>query len=210
MPAPGKGLRATAALAGLCVAAAALANDLGALGWKERSLDGNTLYSISEKAGHAAIRAHTRGTASALYHRERIDLGKTPYINWHWLAENVFDRPDEKRKHGDDYPARVYVVVRNGPFPWNSRAINYVWSSTYDVDDHWSNAYTENSHVIVLQSGTRNTGSWQSQRRNVQQDFKTYLGMDVNRIDGYAIMVDGDNTGSEGTAWFRDIHFSAQ
>lgn len=186
------------------------ADSLASQGWKERSFSGKSLYSIEQRDGVNAVRGETRGKASALYRRIRVDLGKTPWISWRWLAENTFDMPDEKSKQGDDYPARVYVVYRDGPFPWNAMAINYVWSSTYESGSHWENAYTDKSHVIVLQSGNERLGEWITEKRNIRQDFKTYLGVDVSKIDGYAVMVDGDNTGSRGTAWFTDFQFTAE
>ena len=40
-------------------------------------------------------------------------------------------------------------------------------------------------------------------------DFKRYFDMDIDAIDGIAVMSDCDNTGGETTAWFRNIRFSA-
>ena len=40
------------------------------------------------------------------------------------------------------------------------------------------------------------------------EDFEKYFGLDVSSIDGYAIMIDGDNTGQSNIGWFDDIAFS--
>ncbi len=178
------------------------------LGWKERSFSGNSEYSLVDHHGMQAIRGRTDSSASALYKDLGTDLRKTPYLSWQWQVENVFDNPHERAKKGDDFPARVYVVYKKGPFPWNTLAINYVWSSDNSIGDHWGSAYTKKSHVVVLQSGDAKAGQWVAEKRNVAEDFKTFFGIDVRKINGYAIMVDGDNTSSTATTWFADIDFS--
>jgi len=191
-------------------AANSIPASLGKLGWKERSFSGYSRYTLVDHQGTRAIRGQADASASALYQDESIDLRKTPILRWQWQVGNTFDIRDERSKAGDDFPARVYVVYKKGPFPWNTLAINYVWSSGNDIGDHWGSAYTDKSHVVVLQSGDSHLGQWVSERRDVAQDFKTFFGIDVKKINGYAIMVDGDNTGSTATTWFANIDFSEQ
>ena len=64
--------------------------------------------------------------------------------------------------------------------------------------------------MIALQSGDEETGQWQHERRNVVDDFKQFFNLDVKQIDGYAVMVDADNTGKQATAYFGNISFSSQ
>ena len=197
-------------LSGSLGAANSLPDSLDELGWKERSFSGHARYTLVDRHGTRAIQGHANATASALYQNRRINLEKTPILRWQWQVGNTFDIADERSKAGDDFPARVYVVYKKGPFPWNTFAINYVWSSGNDVGDHWPSAYTDKSHVVVLQTGERHLGQWMSERRNVAQDFKNFFGLDVRKVNGYAIMVDGDNTGSTATTWFADIDFSTE
>ena len=185
--------------------AAAQAMDLR--DWKERSFDGNTDYSHDG----SAIRADTQGAASVLYREEKIDLTKTPVLHWRWKISNTYGTEhNEQSKAGDDYPARLYVVVKTGFLPWQTLALNYVWSSNQAVGTSWKNAFTDKAMMVVVDSGEEGTNLWQSHSRNVVQDFKTYFGEEVEQLDGYAIMVDGDNTGKSATAWFEGIRFSAE
>jgi len=175
--------------------------------WKERSFDGNTDYSHDG----TAIRGETRGTASVLYKEEKIDLSKTPVVNWRWKISNTYGTEhNEQSKSGDDYPARLYVVVKTGFLPWQTLALNYVWSSNQPVGTSWKNAFTDKAVMVVLDSGEENLNLWQSHSRNVIEDFKTYFGEEVDTLDGYAIMVDGDNTGQSATAWFDAIEFTGE
>jgi len=183
-------------------------------GWEEKSFKGNSQYRFVEIKKDAqlikVLRASTQGQASGLFKEVKIDLTKTPYLNWSWRVDNLFSGNDERSKDGDDYPARVYVVVSGGVFFWNTRAINYVWSSNQPQDSEWPNAYTGSAKMLAVQSGEKNIGQWVSERRNVREDLQRLFGEEITQIDAVAVMVDGDNTGQSATSFFGDIYFSAQ
>jgi hypothetical protein len=99
------------------------------------------------------------------------------------------------------------VVVDGGLLPWRTLAVNYVWASREAEGSDWSNAYTGNAHVVALRSGDADTGGWQTELRDVREDFKRYHGKDITHIDGVAIMTDCDDTGGRAEAWYGDIEF---
>jgi len=140
--------------------------------------------------------------ASVLFKKQAIVVNDTPWLNWSWRVENTFGDIDEQSAPGDDFPARIYVVVRTGVLPWETKAINYVWSSSSPIDTHWANPFTEKSIMVAIRSGSSEIGQWRHERRNVVEDFRNYFGLEVDKIDGYAIMVDADNTGKTATAFF--------
>lgn len=183
-------------------------------GWEEKSFLGNTQYQLVEGPHSATnslvLKANTQGKASGLFRELSIDLTQTPYINWSWKVANTFRDNDERSKAGDDYPARIYVVVSGGLFFWNTRAVNYVWASHEAMGSHWPNAYTGNARMVAVQSGEEKLGQWLHERRNVREDLKQLFGKDVEQIDAVAVMVDGDNTGQSAEAYFGDIYFSSE
>ncbi len=187
--------------------------------WEEKSFEGNSQYGFVDaqtagidskdiKAGQQVLRASTQGQASGLFKEVNIDLTKTPYLNWFWQVQNLFKDNDEHSKDGDDYPARIYVVVSGGVFFWNTKAINYVWSSNQSVGSEWPNAFTGNAKMLAVRAGEQQLGQWITERRNVYEDLKKLFGKEVEKIDAIAVMVDGDNTGQAATAYFGDIFFS--
>lgn len=176
--------------------------------WKERSFVGATQYAIQTEGGKPVLQATTDKTASLLYKEQTVEIADTPILDWEWKIESVYDIENEKLKSGDDYPARLYVAAKTGPLPWQTIAINYVWSSNEPVGSSWPNPYTKNAIMVVVQSGSALSGQWVSNRRNVVDDFKSFFGKDVKQIPGFAIMVDGDNTAQSGTAYFGRIAFS--
>jgi hypothetical protein len=177
-------------------------------GWETKAFSGQTQYTLTSDDGRRVLSARSESSASGLVRNIDVDLRKTPYLTWHWKVDNLIKKgADERVKQGDDYPARVYVIVSGGFAFWNTRSINYVWSSSQPVETVWPNAFTDRNLMVAVQSGTENLGRWVVQKRNVREDFKRYLGIEVDEINAVAIMTDTDQTGSTVTGSYGDITF---
>jgi len=177
--------------------------------WQEKSFVGNTQYEIQGENGISVLKATAINTASVLYRQESIDLINTPWLDWYWKIDSIYTDIDEATKSGDDFPARLYVTAKTGSLPWQTIAINYVWSSGQPKDTVWFNPYTKKSIMVAVQGGNTSVGQWVNQRRNVAEDFKKLFNIDVKKLSGYAVMVDGDNSSQSGTAYFGNIEFVA-
>lgn len=181
----------------------------GLTGWEEHSFEGNTEYTIAALDDGQAVKAVSRGSASILFREIRVDLQRTPYLNWRWRVENIIEGAAEREKRGDDYPARVYVVHDGGIFSWQKRSVNYVWSSNQPEDSTWPNAYTELARMIAVRSGADKVGRWVEEKRNVKEDFARLFQEEIRYVHLVALMSDTDNTGKTATAFYGDIFFSS-
>ena len=123
--------------------------------------------------------------------------------------DSVYDGVDERSKSGDDYPARIYVLVSGDWRFWNTRALNYVWASGLPQGQQWPNAFTANAWLIAVDSGKDHLGQWRHYRRNVRQDLRQAFGEAISEVHAVALMSDSDNAGQAATAWYGDIWFSA-
>lgn len=179
------------------------------LDWPTRAFAGETDYRLVEANGERVLQARARGQASAKYLEREIDLAATPYLRWCWRVSNVHPGLDETSKPGDDYPARVYVVDKHGLMPWQVRSVNYVWASRQPRGSDWPNAFTDRARLLALQSGESRVGEWVAEVRDVRTDFAALFGAHPSRLDGVALMSDGDNAGVDATAWFAHLGFSA-
>lgn len=179
-------------------------------GWETKEFKGITRYTTLHDVRAPIIKAESLGTASGMLRKITVDLEKTPYLNWRWRIVNVLTGNDERSKAGDDYPARIYVVVSGGLFFWNTRAVNYVWSSHQAPDTTWANAYTDNAHMVAVRSGQREADQWLQEKRNVRDDLRKVFGEDIKKIHAVAFMTDTDNTSQAATAYYGDIFFSSQ
>lgn len=180
--------------------------------WEAKEFKGATHYKIVDLAGTNVLKAESTNSASGLFNEQRIDLHKTPIMNWRWHIENrLGSNLNEQEKSGDDYAARVYVVVNGGAAFWQTKALNYVWSSTSPVGKVWPNAYAGANGkmtMIALRSSTDKTGTWYSEKRNILDDLKHQFGEDIQYIDAVAIMSDSEDSQGKVTAYYGDIYFS--
>jgi len=178
-------------------------------GWKEKVFHDKTHYELIENGGKTTLKADSQKSASGLFREIRIDLTKTPCLVWSWKVDNVLKGLDEKKKAGDDYPARVYVVFSGGAMFWKTRALNYVWSGGQPTDSAWPNAYTGSSINLAVQSGAAKVGQWVQQQRNIREDYKHLIGEDVTQADAIAIMTDTDDSGGAATAYYGQISLTS-
>ena len=178
--------------------------------WKMETFSGETAYEVVSIDNKPAIKASAEQSASGLVRKMKIDLTKTPYINWSWKVDNVLKDVDETQKSGDDYAARVYVVISGGVFFWRTRAISYAWASQQPKDSIWPNAFTDRAVMVAVESGPELSGQWVTEKRNILEDIKILLGNDKTSIDAVAIMTDTDNSKQSATAYYGNIYFTAQ
>ena len=182
--------------------------------WEAKEFKGRTTYELVDLAGTRVLKANSVGSASGLFNEQRIDLHKTPVMNWRWHIENRLGNDiNEQVKSGDDYAARVYVIASGGAAFWQTKAINYVWSSTSPVGNVWPNPYAYagangKMMMIAVRSSTDQAGTWYSEKRNILTDLKHQFGEEIRYIDAVAIMTDTDDSHGKATAYYGDIYFS--
>ena len=148
--------------------------------------------------------------ASGLGKEIKIDLNKTPFINITWKIEKDLSGIKENTKKGHDFAARVFVIKKTGATPLSNRAINYVFSSNNEVGSYWPSPYTKKSIDNVLASTKNNLNEWITVKANVKDDFNRFHNLEVNELDGLAIMSDTDNSKMKSIAYFQNIYFSTE
>ena len=177
---------------------------------KVRGADNKTVYSIGTNENGNYLKSVANNAASGLGKEIKIDLNKTPFINITWKIAKDLSGIKENTKKGHDFAARVFVIKKTGATPLSNRAINYVFSSNNEVGLSWRSPYTKRSIDNVLASTKDNLDEWITVKANVKEDFKRFHDLDVNELDGLAIMSDTDNSKMNSIAYFQNIYFSAQ
>jgi len=177
---------------------------------KVRGADNKTLYSVGSNENGNFLKSVADNAASGLGKEIKIDLNKTPFINITWKIEKDLSGIKENTKKGHDFAARVFVIKKTGATPLSNRAINYVFSSNNDVGTSWPSPYTKKSIDNVLATTKNNFNEWITVKANVKEDFKKFHSLNVDQLDGLAIMSDTDNSKMKSIAYFQNIYFSAQ
>ena len=177
---------------------------------KVRGADNKTTYSVGSNENGNYLKAIADNAASGLGKEIKIDLNKTPFINITWKIEKDIPGIDETAKKGHDFAARVFVIKKTGATPLSNRAINYVFSSNQDVGSNSPSPYTKKSVDNVLATTKTNLNEWVTVKANVKEDFKKFHNLDVNELDGIAIMSDTDNSKQKSITYYQNIYFSSQ
>ena len=176
---------------------------------KVRGADNKTVYTVGLNENGNFLKAVADNAASGLGKEVKIDLNKTPFINITWKIEEDLQGINENSKKGHDFAARVFAVKKTGATPLSNRAINYVFSSNSAVGHSWPSPYTKKSIDNVLSTTKDNLNVWVTVKANVKEDFKKFHDLDVNELDGLAIMADTDNSKMKSISYFQNIYFSS-
>ena len=176
---------------------------------KVRGADNKTSYTVGSNENGNYLKAVADNAASGLGKEIKIDLNKTPFINITWKIEKDLRGIKENTKKGHDYAARVFAIKKTGATPLSNRAINYVLSSNSEVGENRPSPFTKKSIDNVLATTKDNLNEWVTVKANVKEDFKKFHDLDVNELDGLAIMADTDNSKMKSISYFQNIYFSA-
>jgi len=196
-------------------------------GWKPLTfpkIPQHTTYRLVKDGEQTVVKASSQASSSGMTREILIDPKEYPIIQWHWKVANVLKAGDVSKKAGDDYPARIYVTFKYdsakvglfgkakyetakliyGQYPPLS-AINYIWESRAPVGTAVPNPFTDQVHMMVVESGPARLNTWITEERNVYEDYKRAFGEEPPMNSGVAILTDTDNTGESAEAYYGDI-----
>ena len=176
---------------------------------KVRGADAKTKYTLGNNENGKYIKAEANNSASGLGKELKINLKKTPFLNITWKVEKDLTGIVENSKKGHDYAARVFVVKKTGATPLSNRAMNYVFSSNNDINTYNPSPFTKKSIDYVLSTTKEDLNEWVTVKVNVRDHFKKFHDLDLDEINGVAIMSDTDNSKLNSIAYYQNIYFSS-
>ena len=177
---------------------------------KVRGANKKTEYSVGNNENGNFLKAVANSAASGLGKEIKINLNKSPFLNITWKVEKDLKGIDERTKKGHDYAARVFVIKKTGATPLSNRAMNYVFSSNEDTNAFHPSPYTKKSIDYVLASTKDHLNEWITVKVNVKEHFKKFHDLDLDEINGVAIMADTDNSKLKSISYYQNIYFSAE
>jgi hypothetical protein len=200
-----------------------------AVGWAHlplSKLKRDTVYSVVQEDGHTVLRGVADRSASLYVVLIKPAISVPASIEWRWKTDALVPDADNRDKDREDAPLRVLVgfdgdkaslskeeqkrfqrakslTGRDGPYA----TLMYIWSDHVPVNTVIPSAHTSQVKMLVVASGPKGLGSWQSVHRNLAADFKRAFGASPGRVLGVAVMTDTDNTGAKATGEYSDIRF---
>jgi hypothetical protein len=175
--------------------------------WMVRRLKGpSARFDVVEEDGNPVLRVESREAASGLWHMTAQHAAARAGISWRWKVERPLSgNRRERKKSGDDYAARLFVVFEPALFDWRTRALCYVWAGNEPAGSVYPSPRAGTVGTFVLQGGTEHAGQWVREERDYVADYRNFFGEEPEMISAIAIMVDTDDTGSSAITYFDDL-----
>lgn len=185
-----------------------------------------TDYRLVSDNGSTVLEAKSHGSASMLIRRITIDSTLFPIITWRWKITGIINRGDARKKKGDDYPARLYILFagkRESGSIWNhfarrkiktifgdvppGNAINYIWANHTPAGTMLPSPYTRRFMMFALENGSSWSNIWRQERRDISRDYRRAFGSPPPSIVAVGLMTDTDNTEETAISYYGDIVF---
>lgn len=181
-------------------------------------------YSIVTDNGKNILQCESNASASGLILKKTFNIYKYSKLKWKWKISNIYNNADPRKKSGDDFPVRIYIIFKYNPekatlyektkynaakliygeYPPHS-SVNYVWSSRVISERLITSPYTDRVKLILLQKGPEKANTWITEEVNILEDYKRAFGENPPETASLAIMSDSDNTGESAKAFIEYI-----
>jgi hypothetical protein len=181
-------------------------------------------YSIVQENGKNILQCESNGSASGLILKKTFNIYKNSKLKWRWKILNIYNNADPRKKSGDDFPIRIYIIFKYNPetatlyektkysaakliygeYPPHS-SVNYVWSSSVIPERMITSPYTDRVKLVLLQKGPERVNTWVTEEVNILDDYKRAFGENPPETASLAIMSDSDNTGQSAKAFIEYI-----
>ncbi|MHA7880515.1 MAG: DUF3047 domain-containing protein [Saccharospirillum sp.] len=169
--------------------------------WAYHSFEGDSTYAW--QPGEQCLLMRSDGTASGRVWEQNYALTDNTVLRWRWQQREGISGVNQRSEAGDDFSARIYVVVEHPFLFWRSRVLSYVHAAEEAVDEHWPNPFTGQFHMWVVSNGDEN--QWQTLERTIAEDWYQAFGDRPERFHAIGLMVDSDNSGQRTAMCLSDL-----
>ncbi|MDP3814468.1 DUF3047 domain-containing protein [Pseudomonas sp.] len=176
---------------------------------------------LQEQDDQLVLRIEADSAAGGLLHPLDLPGDKAWQLSWQWRTEQKLQQARFATRAGDDYAARVYVLL---DYPLDSLSfftrqklrlaraffdpdlpaatLSYVWDNRAAPGTHARSAYTETVEMRVLRGPEAALGQWLTESRDLRADAIAAFGSAPRKILGVVFAADSDNTGESVTSYF--------
>ncbi|MGE6793962.1 DUF3047 domain-containing protein [Pseudomonas guineae] len=180
-----------------------------------------SVRTLVELDGKPVLQVNADAAAGGLVHPLSLPGDQAWQLSWQWRTEQKLDKARFATREGDDYAARVYVLL---DYPLDTLSfvdrqklrlartffdpdlpaatLSYVWDNRAAPGTHARSAYTETVEMRVLRGPEAPLGEWLAESRDLRADATAAFGSAPRKILGVVFAADSDNTGESLTSYF--------
>lgn len=176
--------------------------------WQLAEKCGQAYLSIAKMDGLNALVLSSADTSFSIQRRVKVDLEQYPILTWKWKVNKLPAGGDFRNGKTDDQAAQLFVALSR------TKAIVYLWESTAP-EGLIAEAVAPplvTIKVVVVRSGSSQTGRWISETRNVYQDYRKLYG-DGDKtpvVSGIRIQINSQHTKTSAESCFADLVFKKE
>jgi hypothetical protein len=167
-------------------------------------------FTIVNDGGRNALSLKSTDDHSTIARRIKVDLATTPVLEWDWKVVELPRGADLRTKATSDATGHVFVIWPRPPAILRSRLIGYVWDPTLPPGTLLKSAKMGAVYFIVVRSGPSELGTWKTERRDVQADYRRVFDEDPPNPEVIALSIDTNDTRSSATALIGRIAFKVR
>jgi hypothetical protein len=176
---------------------------------------------LVEQDDKPVLHIQADAAAGGLLHPLDLPGDQAWQLSWQWRTEQKLEQARFATREGDDYAARVYVLL---DYPLDSLSfvtrqklrlartffdpdlpaatLSYVWDNRAVPGQHARSAYTETVEMLVLRGPEAPLGQWLNESRDLHADAIAAFGSAPRKILGVVFAADSDNTGESADSYF--------
>jgi hypothetical protein len=177
--------------------------------------------SLVAQEDQQVLRIKADSAAGGLLHPLNLNGAEPWQLSWQWRTEQKLEQARFATREGDDYAARVYVLL---DYPLDSLSfitrqklrlartffdpdlpaatLSYVWDNRQPPGSQARSAYTETVEMQVLRGPEAPLGQWLEESRDLRADAIAAFGSAPRKILGVVFAADSDNTGESVVSYF--------
>lgn len=165
----------------------------------------NTL-SVEFANGKQFLRSIPKRSATGLYQKIWPPINEVGLVRWRWRVDAIQRNADLRDLEREDVAAAV-IFVFGEPTLLNRDVptISYVWSATPVSNGMAFFSRRYKSMAYIKLHGTPQAGTWQTEQRDINADYRMLFGSSVAPLKYVAIFNDNDQTQEATSAVFGSI-----
>jgi hypothetical protein len=178
-------------------------------GWKGQSW-GSPKYEfrVVTQSGRKVLHLKSNNDSSTISKELKVDVKSHPILQWTWQVVTLPKGGDARKSATDDQAGQLYVTFPRFPSQVRSRIISYLWDTTAPVGAVFKSEKTGLVTYVVVRSGPGDLGKWQTESRNVLEDYqKIYGEAPGEEVGAVSISIDSNDTRSSAESYFGEILF---